>query len=149
MKIVVCTRLPFFATDGSVNASSLYFNVPVIVTLSSIVILFALSLTLLFIIEPLFIIIIFDTINASLSIVPSNSTLLEVKKRSLFIFASLDNLNDVLTSVQVKINTVYIALNSINVVENEVFETRYLNNIFQNQNGSFSRNLLHHTSLLC
>ena len=61
----------------------------------------------------------------------------------------VDNLNDVLTSAQVKINTVYIALNSITVVENEVFETRYFYNIFLNQNGSFSRNLLHHTSLLC
>lgn len=60
----------------------------------------------------------------------------------------VDDLNDVLTSVQVKINTVYIALNSITVVENEVFETRYFYNIFLNQNGSFSRNLLHHTSHL-
>lgn len=60
----------------------------------------------------------------------------------------VDDLNDVLTSVQVKINTVYIALNSITVVENEVFETRYFYNIFLNQNGSFSRNLLHHTPYL-
>ena len=60
----------------------------------------------------------------------------------------VDDLNDVLTSVQVKINTVYIALNSITVVENEVFEPDNGCNIFQNQNGSFSRNLLHHTPYL-
>ena len=60
----------------------------------------------------------------------------------------VDNLNDVLTSVQVRVDTVYLAFNAINVVENEVFNTDTGYNIFLNQNGSFSRNLLHHTSHL-
>lgn len=60
----------------------------------------------------------------------------------------VDDLNNVLTSSQVKIDTVYIALNSITVVENEVFEPSNGHNIFQNPNGSYSRNLLHHTSYL-
>lgn len=60
----------------------------------------------------------------------------------------VDDLNEVLTSSQVKVDTVYIALNSITVVENEVFEPTNSYNIFQNPNGSFSRNLLHHTSYL-
>ena len=35
LKIVVCTRLPFFATDGSVNASSLYRPLTRITALNS------------------------------------------------------------------------------------------------------------------
>ena len=60
----------------------------------------------------------------------------------------VDDLNDVLTSVEVKIDAVYIAVNSICVVENEVFEPRNSNNVFRNQNGLFSRNLFHCTPYL-
>jgi len=60
----------------------------------------------------------------------------------------VDDLNDVLTSSQVKFDTVYIALNSIPVVENEMFATANSYDVFQNINGSFTRNLLHHTSYL-
>lgn len=60
----------------------------------------------------------------------------------------VDDLNDVLTSVQVKIDAVYLSLNSIYVVENEVFEPTTFYNIFQNQNGLYLRNLFHHTPYL-
>ena len=60
----------------------------------------------------------------------------------------VNDLNDVLTSSQVKVDTIYIALNSIVVVENEVFETTNYYNVFQYINGSYIRNLLHHTSYL-
>lgn len=62
--------------------------------------------------------------------------------------AIVDNLNEVLTSSQVKVDTIYIALNSIAVVENEAFNTARGYNVFQNKNGLYTRNLLHHTSYL-
>lgn len=60
----------------------------------------------------------------------------------------VNDLNDVLASSQVRVDTIYIALNSITVVENEVFEPSNKYDVFQNPNGSFRRNLLHHTSYL-
>ena len=60
----------------------------------------------------------------------------------------VDDLNDMLLSSEVKIDTIFIAISSIVVVENEVFDINQINEVFENSNGTFTRNLLKCTPYL-
>ncbi|MCB5266659.1 MAG: type IV secretion system DNA-binding domain-containing protein [Candidatus Cloacimonetes bacterium] len=62
----------------------------------------------------------------------------------------VNDLNDALSykKMDIRVDTIYIAINAILVVDEEVFDIHQMNEIFVNLQGSLSRNCLSYTSYL-
>ena len=63
----------------------------------------------------------------------------------------VDDINDVLAykNMSLRIDTTYIAINSIPVVDEVVFDITRMDEVYLNHQGSFTRNILVHSPLLC
>jgi len=91
-----------------------------------------------------------DTPRSELIVGNKKTIVQEISSRFMINIHIVKDLNDVLINAtkEIRVDTVYIAINSIPVVEEEIFDTTFVEDVFYSYQGSYFRNLFRGTPYL-